>query len=117
MKLKDVNYREMSVDKKDILIVWFDYEYPVSDENIKNISQTISNIVNKDERFLNRVIFLPKGFEMESLQEQEFIEIWKSKTDEKFVDDVVDEGKDPNQMELFNKDNDVEVIEWVNRLC
>ena len=96
MKLKDVNYKEISVDKKDILIVRFDYEYPVSDENIKNISQTISNIVNKDDRFLNRVIFLPKGFEIESLQEQEFIEIWKSKSDEEFVDKIV-EDEDPNQ--------------------
>ena len=68
MKLKDIDYKEVSVDKKDILIVRFDYEYPVSNENIKSISQTISNIVNKDDRFLNRVIFLPKGFEIESLQ-------------------------------------------------
>ena len=100
MKLKDVDYKEISVDKKDILVVRFNYEYPVSNENIKSISQTISNIVNKDDRFLNRVIFLPKGFEIESLQEQEFIEIWKSKSDEEFVDKITDE-EDPNQLKLF----------------
>ncbi len=108
MKLKDVDYREVSVDKKDILIVRFDYEYPVSDENIKTISQTISNIVNKDDRFLNRVIFLPKGFEIESLQEQEFIEIWKSKSDEEFIDEIVDTDKNPNQLELFNEKEIIE---------
>ena len=102
MKLKDVDYKEISVDKKDILVVRFNYEYPVSNENIKSISQTISNIVNKDDRFLNRVIFLPKGFEIESLQEQEFIEIWKSKSDEEFVDKITDE-EDPNQLKLFQE--------------
>ena len=110
MKLKDVDYKEISVDKKDILVVRFNYEYPVSNENIKSISQTISNIVNKDDRFLNRVIFLPKGFDMYNLNEEDFITIWKSKVDSDKVDEIIKSEKNENQLELFNTD-DVEVIE------
>ena len=109
--MEDIKYKQFEIDKKHILVVYFDFEYPIEEQNISNLTQAISNLVNKDDRFLNRVIFLPKGFKIETLEEQEFIEIWKSKSDGNFVDDIIDEGNDPNQMELFNKDNDVEVIE------
>tara|TARA_Y100000593_G_scaffold78799_1_gene146443 strand:+ start:1398 stop:1718 length:321 start_codon:yes stop_codon:yes gene_type:complete len=103
MKLEDVDYKPITIDKKEILVVRFDYQYPLGEDEITNITQTISNIINKDDRFLNRVIFLPKGFEIENLEEQDFIEIWKSKVDGDFVDSIIDEDEDPNQLKLFQE--------------
>ena len=101
--MEDIKYKQLEVDKKDILVVNFDFEYPIEEQNISNLTQAISNLVNKDDRFLNRVLFLPKGFEIENLDEQDFIEIWKSKVDGDFVDYIIDEDNDPNQLKLFQE--------------
>ena len=103
MSLEDIKYKQLTIDKKDMLIVRFDYQYPLGETEITNITQTISNIINKDDRFLNRVLFLPKGFEIENLDEQDFIEIWKSKVDGDFVDSTIDEDNNPNQLKLFQE--------------
>ncbi len=108
--MKDIQYKEHLVDKKQIVVVYFDFEYPIEEHNITNLTQAISNIVNKDERFTNRVIFLPKGFDMYNLNEEDFITIWKSKVDSDKVDEIIKSEKNENQLELFNTD-DVEVIE------
>ena len=99
--MEDIKYKQLEVDKKDILVVNFDFEYPIQEHDISNFTQAISNILNKDDRFLNRVIFLPKGFEIDKLSEDEFITIWKSVSTE--VDEIIDEDKDPNQLELFKE--------------
>ena len=99
--MEDIKYKQLEVDKKDILVVNFDFEYPIEEQNISNLTQAISNLVNKDDRFLNRVIFLPKGFEISKLSEDEFITIWKSVSVE--VDEIINEEKDPNQLELFKE--------------
>ena len=50
---------------------------------------------------------------MYNLSEDDFVTIWKSKVDSKKVDELMKDDKiqDPNQMELFRTNNDVEVIE------
>jgi|3_EtaG_2_1085321.scaffolds.fasta_scaffold46242_2 hypothetical protein len=113
MKLEDIKYDSISVDKKQIIVVRFDFEYPMAERDIQQITQATSNIINTDNRFLNRVIFLPKGFELDALSEEDFVEIWKSKVDRVVVDGIIDEheNNNPNQLELFNTDNDVEVID------
>ena len=103
MSLEDIKYESITIDKKQIIVVRFDFEYPMAERDIQQITQAASNIVNEDKRFLNRVIFLPKGFEIDSLDEQDFIQIWKSKSDKEFVDSIIDEEKDPNQQELFQE--------------
>jgi hypothetical protein len=103
MKLEDIKYESMEVNKKQIIVVRFDFEYPMAERDIQQITQAASNIVNQDKRFLNRVIFLPKGFELDALDEQDFIQIWKSKSDNDFVEDIINEEKDPNQQELFQE--------------
>ena len=109
-KIKDVEYKEYLVDKKQLVVAYFDYQYPIEQENITQITQAISNIVNENPKFVNRVIFLPKGFDMYNLTEEDFIQIWKSKVDSKEVDEIIEQDKkDKNQLELFN--TDVEVIE------
>ena len=101
--MEDIKYKQVEVDKKHILVVYFDFEYPIEEHNISNLTQAISNIVNTDDRFLNRVIFLPKGFDMYNLNEDDFIDIWKSKVNPEKVDEIINEEKDSNQLELFNE--------------
>ena len=103
MSLENIKYESMLVDKKQIIVVRFDFEYPMVERDIQQITQALSNVINEDKRFLNRVIFLPKGFELDALDEQDFIQIWKSKSDEDFVDEIVNE-EDPNQLKLFQED-------------
>ena len=112
-ELKNIKVKEHIIDKKQMLVVYFDFSYPIDNENIEQITQAVSNIVNEDRRFVNRVIFLPKGFDMYNLSEDDFINIWKSKVNSKEVDKLMEDDKlkDPNQLELFEKTNDVEVIE------
>tara|TARA_B100001123_G_C14802457_1_gene825012 strand:+ start:18 stop:362 length:345 start_codon:yes stop_codon:yes gene_type:complete len=107
-KIEDIKFDEHLIDKKQMVVVYFDYQYPIGEEDISQITQTISNIINTDTRFINRCIFLPKGFDMYNLNEEDFISIWKSKVDAKEVDEIINEDKDPNQLELFN---DKEIIE------
>ena len=102
MSLENIKYESMLVDKKQIIVVRFDFEYPMVERDIQQVTQALSNVVNEDKRFLNRVIFLPKGFELDSLDEQDFIQIWKSKSDEDFVDEIINE-EDPNQLKLFQE--------------
>ena len=113
MKLEDIQYESVTIDKKQIIVIRFGFEYPMGEEDIQQVTQAVSNVINTDDRFLNRCIFLPKGFDLESLNEQDFIEIWKSKVDRVIVDNAIKEheGTNPNQIELFNNDNDVEVID------
>ena len=103
MSLENIKYESMLVDKKQIIVVRFDFEYPMVERDIQQITQALSNVINQDKRFLNRVIFLPKGFELDALDEQDFIQIWKSKSDEDFVDEIINE-EDPNQLKLFQED-------------
>ena len=111
--LKNIKLKEYPIKEKQMVVVYFDFQYPMNPEDIQQVTQTISNIINEDRRFINRCIFLPKGFDMYNLTEDDFIKIWKSKVDAKKVDDIIKEekGENPNQIELFNNDNDVEVIE------
>ena len=112
-ELKNIKVKEHIINKKQMLVVYFDFSYPIDNENIEQITQAVSNIVNEDRRFVNRVIFLPKGFDMYNLSEDDFINIWKSKVDSEKVDELMKDDKiqNPNQLELFEKTNDVEVIE------
>ena len=103
MSLENIKYESILVDKKQIIVVRFDFEYPMVERDIQQVTQALSNVINQDKRFLNRVIFLPKGFELDSLDEQDFIQIWKSKSDEDFVDEIINE-EDPNQLKLFQED-------------
>ena len=103
MSLDDIKYESVTIDKKQIILVRFDFEYPMAERDIQQITQATSNIINTDKRFLNRVIFLPKGFELDALDEQDFIEIWKSKSDEEFVENIISGDKNPNQQELFQE--------------
>jgi len=108
--IKDINYKAVEIDKKHMVVVYFDYKYPIQEEDVTQVTQTISNIINEDRRFINRCIFLPKGFDMYNLTEDDFISIWKSKVDAKEVDEIIEQvEKDENQLELF--DNDVDVVE------
>ena len=102
MSLENIKYESMLVDKKQIIVVRFDFEYPMVERDIQQITQALSNVINQDKRFLNRVIFLPKGFELDALDEQDFIQIWKSKSDKDFVDEIINE-EDPNQLKLFQE--------------
>ena len=117
-----IKSKTYSIKEKQIVVVYFDFQYPMNPKDIEQVTQTISNIVNSlSPEFINRVIFLPKGFDMYNLTEDDFIKIWKSKVDSKKVDELMKDDtleSDPNQMELFENENDVEVIEkWVNQLC
>ena len=103
MSLEDIKYEPVTIDKKQIIVVRFDFEYPMAERDIQQVTQALSNVINQDKRFLNRVIFLPKGFELDALDEQDFIQIWKSKSDEDFVDEIINE-EDPNQLKLFQED-------------
>ena len=103
MSLENIKYESVTIDKKQIIVVRFDFEYPMAERDIQQVTQALSNVINQDKRFLNRVIFLPKGFELDALDEQDFIQIWKSKSDEDFVDEIINE-EDPNQLKLFQED-------------
>ena len=103
MKLEDIQYESVTIDKKQIIVIRFGFEYPMGEEDIQQVTQAVSNVINTDDRFLNRCIFLPKGFDLESLNEQDFIEIWKSKVDGDFVDSTINEDNNPNQLKLFQE--------------
>ena len=102
MSLENIKYESVTIDKKQIIVIRFDFEYPMVERDIQQITQALSNVINQDKRFLNRVIFLPKGFELDTLDEQDFIQIWKSKSDKDFVDEIINE-EDPNQLKLFQE--------------
>tara|TARA_R100000315_G_C5085459_1_gene49340 strand:- start:27 stop:377 length:351 start_codon:yes stop_codon:yes gene_type:complete len=110
---KDIKVKEHLIKEKQMVVVYFDFQYPMETQAIEQVTQTISNIINEDPKFINRVIFLPKGFDMYNLSEDDFIKIWKSKVDSKKVDELLKDDteikKNPNQLEMF--DNDVEVVE------
>ena len=53
-ELKDIKVKEHIIDKKQMLVVYFDFSYPIDNENIEQITQAVSNIVNEDRRFINR---------------------------------------------------------------
>ena len=40
---------------------------------------------------------------MYNLKEDDFIDIWKSKVNPEKVDEIINEEKDSNQLELFNE--------------
>tara|TARA_B100000131_G_scaffold301408_1_gene323597 strand:- start:173 stop:532 length:360 start_codon:yes stop_codon:yes gene_type:complete len=109
--IKGVKSKVYSVKEKQIVVVYFDFEYPMNPKDIEQVTQTISNIINSmSPDFINRVIFLPKGFDMYNLSEDDFIKIWKSKVDSKKVDELLKDDKiekDENQMELFKTDTEV----------
>ena len=107
---KDIKVKEHLITEKQMVVVYFDFQYPMEDKAIEQVTQTISNIINEDPKFINRVIFLPKGFDMYNLSEDDFIKIWKSKVDSKKVDELLKDDKiekDENQMELFKTDTEV----------
>ena len=51
MKLEDIKYESLTIDKKQIIVVRFDFEYPMAERDVQQITQSISNIVNADKRF------------------------------------------------------------------
>tara|TARA_Y100001963_G_scaffold37895_1_gene52938 strand:+ start:2468 stop:2920 length:453 start_codon:yes stop_codon:yes gene_type:complete len=67
------------IKEKDIVILRFDSEFPVSEADLFKMMKTIRQTINKDSSIADRFICLAKGIDIETMSEDEFIQIWKSK--------------------------------------
>ena len=126
-ELKNIKVKEHIIDKKQMLVVYFDFSYPIDNENIEQITQTVSNILNEATNISAKF----SGVDLSQMSSRDLYRLdgdiaaalgglgiditdpdadFKStpKVDELMKDDKI---QDPSQLELFRTNNDVEVIE------
>jgi hypothetical protein len=93
-KLETVN-----VTSKDIVILRFPSEWPVEEVDLQAMMKTIRTTINSDKTIVKRFVCLAKGLEIETFNEDKFIEIWKSKFGEQSFENAIAENS--NQISIF----------------
>tara|TARA_Y100001963_G_C6475893_1_gene306660 strand:+ start:120 stop:428 length:309 start_codon:yes stop_codon:yes gene_type:complete len=89
-----------NIKDKDIIIIRFDVNNADETELLK-LSRQLRKMINEDVTVVNRFICLQEGVDLETLSEDEFIEIWKAKYgDESFEKNNRDNS---NQLSLFEE--------------
>ena len=78
----------IKVKEKDIVILRFPSEWPVEEKDLVGMMKTIRDAINKDSSIANRFICLAKGADIETLPEEQFIQLWKNRFGEQSFEDV-----------------------------
>jgi len=102
----------INITSKDIVILRFPSEWPVNEADLQAMMKTIRTTINNDATIAKRFVCLSKGMDIETLKEEQFIQIWKSK----FGEDSFKKANDENveQLELFpSQENNYDNIEPV----
>jgi len=73
------NIETKKIKEKDIVILRFDAEFPVGEADLYKMMKTIREVINKDSTIAKRFICLAKGIDIETMGEDDFVQIWKSK--------------------------------------
>ena len=79
---KDKN-ETVNVTSKDIVILRFPSEWPVTEADLQAMMKTIRTAINNDSTIVKRFVCMAKGMEIETLKEEQFVQIWESKFGEK----------------------------------
>ena len=70
----------IKIKEKDIVILRFPSEWPVEEKDLVGMMKTIRDVINKDDTIVNRFICLAKGADIETLPEEQFIQLWKKQS-------------------------------------
>ena len=98
-KTKKENHETVSITSKDLVILRFPSEWPVTEADLQAMMKTVRTAINQDSTIVKRFVCMAKGMEVETLKEEQFIQIWKSKFGDASFKEANEE--DPNQMDLF----------------
>ena len=92
-------HETVNVTSKDIVILRFPSEWPVNEADLQAMMKTVRTAINQDSTIARRFVCMAKGMDIETLKEEQFIQIWKSK----FGNESFKKANDENieQMELF----------------
>ena len=69
----------IKVKEKDIVILRFPSEWPVEEKDLVGMMKTIRDAINKDGTIAQRFICLAKGADVDTLSEEQFVDLWKNK--------------------------------------
>ena len=78
----------IKIKEKDIVILRFPSEWPVEEKDLVGMMKTIRDVINKDDTIVNRFICLAKGANIETLPEEQFIQLWKNRFGEQSFEDI-----------------------------
>ena len=90
----------IKVKEKDIVILRFPSSWPVEEKDLVGMMKTIRDVINKDATIANRFVCLADGADIETLPEEQFIQIWKNNFGEQSFEDVQQEEQ---EQELIRK--------------
>ena len=106
--IKDSDEIESRIDTKtinenDIVILRFNEAYPLPEESLYSMMNTIRRVINRDITIAKRFICLADGINIETMGESEFIQIWKNKYGDESFERANAElnNEHPDQMNLF----------------
>ena len=96
---KNKKHETVNINSKDLVILRFPSEWPVNEADLQAMMKTVRTAINQDSTIVKRFVCMAKGMEIETLKEEQFIQIWKSKFGDASFKEANEEG--PNQMDLF----------------
>tara|TARA_B100000131_G_scaffold73825_1_gene70082 strand:+ start:1793 stop:2275 length:483 start_codon:yes stop_codon:yes gene_type:complete len=98
-KTKKEKHETVSITSKDLVILRFPSEWPVTEADLQAMMKTVRTAINQDSTIVKRFVCMAKGMEIETLKEEQFIQIWQSKFGDESFKKANEE--DPNQLDLF----------------
>lgn len=115
-KTKKEKHETVNITSKDLVILRFPSEWPVNEADLQAMMKTVRTAINQDSTIVKRFVCMAKGMEIDTLKEEQFVQIWQSKFGEASFKEANEE--DPNQMDLFpqepiNPENMESVLENV----
>ena len=113
---KNKKHETVNITSKDLVILRFPSEWPVNEADLQAMMKTVRTAINQDSTIVKRFVCMAKGLEIETMKEEQFIQIWKAKFGEESFKKANEE--DPNQLDLFpqepiNSDSMESVLENV----
>tara|TARA_Y100001973_G_C5034350_1_gene249639 strand:- start:5 stop:481 length:477 start_codon:yes stop_codon:yes gene_type:complete len=96
---KKNKYETVNITSKDLVILRFPSEWPVNEADLQAMMKTVRTAINQDSTIVKRFVCMSKGMEIETLKEEQFIQIWKAKFGDESFKKANEE--DPNQLDLF----------------
>ena len=113
---KKKQHETVNITSKDLVILRFPSEWPVTEADLQAMMKTVRTAINQDSTIVKRFVCMAKGLEIETMKEEQFIQIWKAKFGDESFKKANEE--DPNQLDLFptepiNSDSMESVLENV----
>jgi hypothetical protein len=97
---KNKKHETVNITSKDLVILRFPSEWPVNEADLQAMMKTVRTAINQDSTIVKRFVCMAKGMEIETLKEEQFVQIWKARFGEESFKKANEE--DPNQIELFD---------------